>query len=50
MGKMIWGCMLLILIVVGIVYYYHETQKEPISERGVLIVSEDMGWRRLWQE
>lgn len=51
MGKrMVLACILFTVIVFGIVYFYHETQKESLSGKGVLITANDMGWRRLWQE
>ena len=36
-------------VVMGIVYYYHETQDKSMSQQGTLIVSGDMGLIELWQ-
>lgn len=41
-------CVVLTAIVLGIMYYYHETQDESMSKQGTLIVSGDMGWLDLW--
>lgn len=43
-------CIIFMVALFGIVYYYQGTQKESMSGKGVLISSDYMGWRSLWQE
>ena len=37
-------------VVMGIVYYYHESQDKAMSRQGTLIVSGDMGLIDLWYQ
>ena len=37
-------------VVMGIVYYYHESQDKAMSRQGTLIVSGDMGLIDLWHQ
>ena len=37
-------------VVIGIVYYYHETQNQTVLEKGTLITAHQLGWRHLWQQ
>ena len=41
-------CVVLTAVVMGIVYYYHETQDESMSKQGTLITSANMGCCELW--
>ena len=42
--------MVLIAVVMGLVYYYHETQNEQMAKRGTLISVPGLGWYESWQE
>lgn len=37
-------------VVMGLVYYYHETRDKSMSKQGTLIVSGDMRLGELWQQ
>lgn len=50
MVRTIMICVVLTAVVMGIVYYYHETQDESMSKQGTLIVSRDMRIGELWQQ
>lgn len=43
-------CVVLTALVMGIMYYYYETQDKSMSRQGTLIVANDMGWTDLWQQ
>ena len=43
-------CVVLTAVVMGIVYYYHETRDKSMSKQGTLIVSGDMILGDLWQQ
>lgn len=37
-------------VVMGLVYYYHETQDESMARQGTLIVSKNVGLIDLWRQ
>lgn len=42
--------MVLTAVVMGIAYYYHETQDETMVKKGTLISVPGLGWYESWQE
>lgn len=55
MGKAAKGirmCLVFVIltaVVVGILYYYYEIQKEELKDTGVLVTSIETGWNHLCQ-
>ncbi len=43
-------CVVLTAVIIGIVYYYHETQNQTVLEKGTLITAQQMRWWNLWQK
>ncbi len=51
-GKGIRMCLVFVVltaVIVGILYYYYEIQKEELRDTGVLITSVETGWNHLCQ-
>lgn len=46
--RVIMVCVVLTAVIIGMVYYYHETQNQTVVERGTLIAARQVGWWNSW--
>ncbi len=46
--RIIMICIVLTAVVIGLVYYYHETQNQRVFERGTLITAQQIGRWHSW--
>lgn len=42
-------CLMITAVILGILYYYNEVQKEEMSDQGILITSVSGSWYEPWR-
>lgn len=42
-------CLMITAVILGILYYYNEVQREEMSDQGILITSVYEGWYVPWK-
>lgn len=43
-------CVIVLAIVVGILYFYHDLGEPEIQAEGTLVSAMKMGWKQIWHQ